>query len=981
MGASNNENTSHGLTHYLSPIEVLALSLGCAVGWGAFIMPGTTFLPLAGPVGTALGIGIGALIMLIIGVNYHFLMNKYPDAGGTLTYSIRAFGFDHGLLSAWFLLLVYIAIMWANATAIVLIVRNLFGSALQWGFHYMVAGYHVYFGEILLTLAFILLFGFICIKNKHIAIIIQTVMVIVMVCGIVICAFVILFYHGGLEKTAPAFSPSGENLFLQVLNIAVLAPWAFVGFESISNSTQGFNFSPKKSLKIMSVALILGALCYILLALMASSTYPAQYSNWFEYIHNLSRHDDISSIPTFYAAITHLGYPGQILLALSVLGGIVTGLIGNYIAASRLLFAMTEDNILPGWFGELDKNHTPSNALKFLIGISIFVPFVGRAAIGWIVDISTIGALIAYTYTSAAAFKIAKKDKNKPVQITGITGAIISLIFLLYFMIPNIFTVSGLSAESYMILIFWSIIGFLFFYIVFNHDTENRFGKTTIVWITLLFLVFFTSILWLRQATRNATERVLSDLSDYHSDTLEEYNITLDLEDIRETDDKLKTEMDTVNDDFVQHSCIQMAIIMISLFIMFKIYSSMTEREKKIETKRIKAEESNRAKSIFLSNMSHDIRTPMNAIIGYISVTKKLDGLPPEAVDYLEKIEFSSNHLLSLINDILDMSRIENGKLELCPVKTDLSKALSETYYLFETQMKSKHLDFKVDSQDIVHKFVMCDVKRLNRVLLNLVSNAYKYTPEGGSVDVYIAETSSTEDTASYELKISDTGIGMSPEFAKKVFDAYSRDKNASEIQGTGLGMAITKSIVDLMGGTISVQTEIGQGSCFTVCFSLPLALDEPNDQPGYDEPDACTITDFTGIRLLLVEDNEINRDIASLILEDAGFILSIAENGKEAYEAVAASAPGDLDAVLMDVQMPEMNGYEATRAIRAIPDKTLASIPIIAMTANAFADDVQNAKDAGMNGHIAKPIDIDNIKEELSKVLSKKGGQNEKAQ
>ncbi len=960
-----------GLTHYLSLVEVWALSVGCAVGWGAFVMPGTTFLPLAGPMGTAFGIAVGAMIMMIIGMNYHYLMNKYPDAGGTLTYSLRTLGFDHGLLSTWFLILVYVAMMWANATAIVLIVRNVFGDMFQWGFNYIVAGYHVYLGEIVLTLVVILGVGLICLKNKRTAIILHTFLTFVLIGGVFICSAAVLIKHGGIGHITPSFSPSSHNVFPQIASIVVLSPWAFVGFESISNSTQGFRFSPKKSIWIMLSALFSGALCYILLTFIASSTYPEGYGNWTEYINNLSNLHDISAIPVFFAVNKILGRHGFLLLTAAVTGGILTGLIGNYIAASRLIYSMTQDSILPEWFGRLDTDGNPSNAILFLMSISIFVPFVGRAAIGWIVDLSTIGALIAYTYTSGSAYKTAKQENNALIKLTGLTGLIISVLFLLYFIIPNIWSVNDLSAESYMILIIWSICGCAFFYIVFKHDSGNRFGKTTIVWITLLFLIFFTSMLWLRQTTRKATEEVLNELNEYNFNELAEHNITLDKEEFREAESFLISKMDEVNKDMVKNSWIQMGVILISLIIMFKIYASMTEREKRIEAKRIQAEESSKAKSIFLSNMSHDIRTPMNAIIGYIGIAKKVQDLPDEVADYLEKIEFSSNHLLSLINDILDMSRIENGKMELCPEKSDLAKTMSDIYDLFITQMENKGLSFSVNTDGIIHRYVYCDTKRLNRVLLNLLSNAYKFTPEGGSVTATVNEVSSDKTHASYEFCVKDTGMGMGPEFLKTIFEAYSRDKSASEIQGTGLGMAITKSIVELMNGSINVQSEKGKGTTFSIRIDMEL-INDPDTQCYEDNMETTgPVLDCASVNLLLVDDNEINRDIATLILEDAGFKLKTAENGKEALDIIASSSPGEYSAVLMDVQMPIMNGYEASRAIRELPDEKLSSIPIIAMTANAFADDVQNALDAGMNGHIPKPIDIDRIKEELSKALN----------
>lgn len=930
-------------------------------------MNGTTFLPLAGPWGTAIGMLIGAGIMLLIGVNYHFLMNKYPDAGGTMTYSIRAFGYDHGLLSSWFLMLVYIAIMWANATAIVLIVRNLFGGILQWGFHYQVAGYDVFGGEVLLTIAVILLFGLICMFSKRLAVVIQTIMAVLLVCGVIVCAIAVLSKNGGFTSLTPAFSPSGKSNVQQIVNTVILMPWAFVGFESISNSTQGFQFSPKKSIWIMLAALLAGTVCYVLLVFVAAADYPERYSNWAEYIENLDKLEGYESIPTFYVINKTMGRPGLTILGIAVLGGIITGLIGNMIAASRLMYSMTQDGVLPEWFGRLDKKGNPANAIIFLMLISLFVPFVGRAAIGWIVDVNTIGALIAYLYTSAAAYKLAKKEKKRIVTITGIVGMIISLVFFIYFMVPNIWTVSNLHAESYLILIVWSLLGFLFFRMVFSHDKHDRFGKTTTVWIVLLFLIFFTSVLWFRQAAENTTAQAISDLYSYNQTELSEHGIVPDEMETAETSEYLLQKMEEVNKDMVNNSMMQMAVIVASLLIMFSIYRFITEREKNHIKTRVLAEERSRAKSTFLSNMSHDIRTPMNAIIGYTNLAKKEKDIT-KISEYLQKIETSNQHLLSLINDVLDMSRIESGKMELMIARADLVGLLDSVRDMFSTQMTSKSIHYEVNTDHVTDRIVMCDAPHFNRVLLNLVSNAYKFTPEGGRVIVTLIQTGTSEDTASYELRIKDTGMGMSKEFAETVFEAYSREKTVSNIQGTGLGMAITKSIIDMMGGTIKVNSELGKGTEFVLTFDFRLADEIPEE--NHSTSKVLESMDFTGAKLLLVEDNEINRQIAELILKESGFELNTAENGKEAYEIIAASQPGDYQAVLMDIQMPVMNGYEATKAIRALENKELAQIPIIAMTANAFVEDIQAAHDAGMDGHIAKPLDIPNMMQQLTHVI-----------
>ena len=401
-----------------------------------------------------------------------------------------------------------------------------------------------------------------------------------------------------------------------------------------------------------------------------------------------------------------------------------------------------------------------------------------------------------------------------------------------------------------------------------------------------------------------------------------------------------------------------------------------------------RAEEVSRAKSQFLSNMSHDIRTPMNAIIGYLNLAKDLhhvcqkcpsyintpcpDGIPDKLYGFLQKIDNSSHHLLELINDVLEMSRIESGKMELELAPTDLASTLDEVYDMFATQMESKKISFGVDTSNVTDKYVVCDKNRLNRILLNLLSNAYKFTPEGGKISVTLSQRGeSSNGVAGYELRVKDSGIGMTPEFAAKVFEAFEREKTStvSKIQGTGLGMSITKNFVEMMGGTIRVETEYGKGTEFIVNVDFKIS-DELRDKVAAENKKAAAQIDFTGKKILLVDDIEVNREIAKMLLESEGFIVDTASDGSDAIEKVSASKAGDFDLILMDIQMPIMNGYEATKKIRELPDKNLANLPIIAMTANAFSEDVKAALDAGMNAHIAKPIDIPKMLETLAKIL-----------
>jgi len=518
------------------------------------------------------------------------------------------------------------------------------------------------------------------------------------------------------------------------------------------------------------------------------------------------------------------------------------------------------------------------------------------------------------------------------------------------------------------------------------------------------------------------------------------------------------------------------------------------------------AETANRAKSTFLSNMSHDIRTPMNAIIGFTTLALSNIDDTDRVKDYLGKTLASSNHLLSLINDVLDMSRIESGKIHLEEVEVNLSDVLHDLKTIVSGQIYAKQLELYMDAMDVTDEDVYCDKTRLNQILLNLLSNAIKFTPAGGTVSVRVRQLAGkVRGCGQYEFRIKDNGIGMSQEFAQKIFEPFERERTStvSGIQGTGLGMAITKNIVDMMGGTIEVQTAQGKGTEFTVCVPMraqteqrpvekiteleglkALVVDDDfntcdsvtkmlvkvgmraewtlsgkeavlrarqsiemsdvyhayiidwrlpdmngievtrqirslhDDTPiiiltAYDwsdievEAKAAGVTafcakpmfmsdlretlmsalgqkpadavqrllpeknaDFKGKHILLVEDNELNREIAQEILREYGFLVDSAENGAVAVEKVSTAAPGSYDLVLMDVQMPIMDGYTATRKIRALDDPARAKLPILAMTANAFDEDRRNALESGMNGFLSKPIVIDDLVQELRKIL-----------
>ena len=976
MSENNNTIAVQDSVHRQSPLDIWALAFGCCIGWGCFVMPGTTFLPIAGPIGTLIAMVLSGCIMLVISMNYHYMVNQFPDNGGSFTFAKKVFGYDHGFLCAWFLRIAYVALIWANATAFVLIFRSLFGNVLEFGFHYNIAGYDIYFGEVLTTMALLLIFCIAAINSGRGIRLMHNTLAIILLLGAVVC-FVAAFVKSNPSECIKVIAGSKTST-IGILSIVALAPWAFMGFEAVSNLAGEYRFAYRKIFKLMALAIIAAGLCYILMTNLAVFRKPSQFSTSEDYIASIGSLEGIANIPTFFVMDSVMGRLGTALLGVTVIAALGTSLLGFYRVTGRLSCALAEDGVLPPWFSKKNRLGNPGNAMLYIMLISMISPFMGRTAVGWFTDITSIGAAIAYGYTSAATYVTAKKDGNRLYSTMGIIGLVASVIFMVFLLVPNQMSAATMSSEAFLILAVWGVLGVVYFHFVFDKDHKSRFGKSTVVWMVLIFMIFFSSLMWMQESIHEDAEMVIERISRFHRNELQSRGYKmLPSFDKMETE-HLEIQMEAIRHSMMWHSLVQMFLIMLALIIMVRIYSVIRSRERRMSLAKIKAEERNKAKSAFLFNMSHDLRTPMNAIIGYTELAKR-KGIGEEQMrEYLKKIDSSSQHLLTLINDVLEMSRIETGKLELDPETINLIAAMDEVREMFTVQMEQKSIAFTVDTSGVTDKWVLCDKKRLDSILLNLLSNAYKFTPDGGSIAVRLTQTGSTEKNGLYELRVKDSGIGMSKEFAEKVFDAFERELSStvSGIQGTGLGMAITKRIVDIMGGNIAVNTEQGKGTEFVIDFGLPVTEPEDDaDEALQAEADDASLLDIAATRLLIVEDNEINREIAVLILEDIGFQVDTAENGREAVDKVAASTPGTYAAILMDIQMPVMNGYEATAAIRSLKDKSLAHIPIIAMTANAFQEDIQNAKNADMDGHIAKPINIDKMMQTLRTVLTDKRG------
>lgn len=443
-------NTS--LEKGLSPINVWSLALGSIIGWGAFVMPGNLFLNTAGPLGTAIGMMIGALIMMIIAINYGYMVQKFPVAGGEFAFSFKGFGRTHAFICAWFLGLSYLSIVPLNATALGLIGRYMFPNIMQRGYLYSIAGWEVYLGEVIFASLALIIFAITSIKGVRISGRIQTIMAFSLVGSIILLTVVALFNSKtAVTNLKPLFS-SNSTPISGILSIVAVAPWAYVGFDSIPQASEEFDFSPKKALGIMLISIFLGSLMYIAVNTVTAVVFPWQ--------------DFISSKPfwaTGVAVEQLMGQIGLIILGIALVSAILAGIIGFYMASSRLLLSMSRAKAIPGWFGEIHKEHkTPHNAIKFVLFISLLTPWFGRQVLLWVVDMASIGAAIGYFYTSASAYNIMKKEgKGLLPKFISILGSLLSLGFIVLLIVPGM--PAYLTLPSRIALFVWVSLGLLFY--------------------------------------------------------------------------------------------------------------------------------------------------------------------------------------------------------------------------------------------------------------------------------------------------------------------------------------------------------------------------------------------------------------------------------------------------------------------------------------------------------------------------------------
>ena len=944
----------------ISPLAAWALAFGCAVGWGSFVMPGTIFLPKAGPLGTVLGVVVGGLIMAVIAWNYHVMMNRHPGPGGAYAYASAAFGIDHAFLCAWFLVLAYVAIVWANATALAIVARYTLGDIFSFGFRYTFAGFEVCLGDILLSGVAIIIAAAICVRRR-LACAVNAVFAVGFGLGIVVCFAAVAAKHaGGVAAAGPAFAPGGPHPVAQMLKIVSLSPWLFVGFESISHASGEFSFPRKRSFAIMAASLVASVLAYCFLALLPALMHAGNGDAWPEYLARLFGEGGGIAIPTFDTVKNAIGRVGVAVMGVTMFGAIFTGLVGNTFAASRLLAAMADDGIFPPRYDRRNGDGSPSYAVFAIAAVSVLIPFLGRTAIGLIVDVSTVGAAIAYAYTSAAAWKLSRGDRI--ARLTGSCGVALSAVVLILFIVPNYVSGSMMATESYLLLVLWCLFGFLFFRSVFRRDRHGRFGRSTVVWIAILSLITVMSLLWMRQITTDTTRQVFDEIVQLHDHVLphateaEEKHWIADMEGLR----------GDMNAMMLRGGLVQTGLMALAFAILANLGTMLRRREHALMRDKVRhrrerdqEREKSRARSYFFSTVSHDIRTPLNAIIGFSEMLKDPSQSEAEREQAVDSILVSGKTLLALINDVLDLSKLESGRMEILPEPTDCPKLLHDVMEAFRVAKGKTGVELRCKADDM--PLLVLDPQRLRQIIFNLVGNAVKFT-EKGHVELRARYDRKGPAFGTFRLDVEDTGCGISKEDLKRIATPYVQvGAKHGRNGGTGLGLAICRHLAKAMGGKLEIVSEEGKGSTFSLTINGVKAADGEAGagirDSGFGIPDSSRKPGSSKPverRILIVDDQRMNLMVLKSMLKKQGQSnVTMAADGSEALEILRASGAEPFDLVFTDLWMPNLDGEGLVKAIRG--DAALASLRVVVVTADVEVK--SRFAEMGFDDILLKPI------------------------
>ena len=512
---NDSEARPAGLRPGFTPLGVWALSIGASIGWGSFIVTCNTYLQKSGLLGTVFGLLVGMAVIFVITWNLQYMIQAAPGAGGVYAFQKRIGGKDLGFLTLWFVLLTYLAILWANITSVPLFARFFLGDAFRFGFHYQIFGYEVWFGEALLSICAAALVGLLCARSARLSNGVMIAAALVFALGFTVCTVIAVLRHGSGYSYAPLYA-EGSGAFAQIVRIAAISPWAFIGFENISHFSEEFRFPLKKVRGILIASVAVTTALYLCVSLLSVSAYPPEYESWLAYIRDMGNLDGIKAVPAFYAADHYLGAAGVTILMAALFGVILTSLISNLLALSRLMYAAGRDGEAPRALAALNARAVPAKAILAVVAVSCCIPFLGRTAIGWIVDVTTLGATLIYGLVSLAVFRHAQQARRRTEQLTGALGVALMACFLLLLLIPGLLPFHAMETESYILFIVWAVLGLVYFRILIRRDHQREYGQRVVVWVFLLVLVLFASMMWVSRATENAANDAVDRIYEYH---------------------------------------------------------------------------------------------------------------------------------------------------------------------------------------------------------------------------------------------------------------------------------------------------------------------------------------------------------------------------------------------------------------------------------------------------------------------------------
>ncbi len=941
---------------HLSALGAWAVAFGCAVGWDVFVLPWTDFLPKAGPAGALSGLAAIALAMVAIAWNFHYMMVKCPGPGGVYSYAKKAFGHDHGYICGWFLCLAYAAIVWADAEMMTVAVRYMIGgNPLHFGFKYRIAGFDVCLGDMAMVSVAMCAIAALTVRRR-VAAAVQTAMALLLAAGLIVCFGAAAASHdGGVASMRPFFSPSGEPLPVQMLGVFIIAPWLFVGIESISCMSAEFRFPVEKSFKIMVAAIVATVAAYVMALFIpvlapgsAGAGWPAAVAVGGDA--NVRAFDMVESV---------LGGAGPAVLGITLLCALFTNLLGNTLVAGRLLAAMADDGAMPLWLGREKGRFSARNSGFAIAAAAVATSAIGLKAVDIIVDVAIVGTAVAYAYTSAAAFKVARKEGDRVSAAIGLAGLVFSAAIAGLFLVPA-FSVS-MGTVSYLALVMLCIAGLVFFLFAFHKDGSRRFGRSSIVWVSLFLAIVALSHIWARQTAGETVRKAYSGIAESHDRVCR----GACAEDCRrdgagtEWHECLRCNLAGVRDTIIRNSDVQSILTVIALALMIAVYMAMRRRERRMEREKAAA------KSYFFSTVSHDIRTPLNAIIGFSEMLKTGFPTAAERDQAVDSIIASGKTLLGLVNDVLDLSKLESGKMDIVPEPTDCARLLSEVAEAFRFAKDRGAVEIRCRADGMPPLAV--DPQRLRQIAFNLVGNAIKFTKEG-FVEIRASFVKKDEASGTLRIEVEDTGCGIGEEDLKRIGSAYVQvGSKMSRNGGTGLGLAICKQLAAAMGGGIDVKSILGKGSTFSLAIPDVKIAGTPATAGGTDAsgPAPAAAGPDDSLRILVVDDSKMNVMVLTAQLKSLGMsAIASAADGQDALDLLRSRGAGAFDLVLSDLWMPKLDGEGLVKAIRA--DPALSGLRVVAVTADV--EFRASYAEAGFDGILLKPV----TKDKLAKLLSK---------